>query len=415
MARTRTARQRGRDRTPCDNRHVGNVQEVRIAKRTGFCYGVREAIDKAKEASAAGKATHTLGQVVHNEGVVRDLQDLGIQTVETLDDVDHGAAVVIRAHGVRPDVMERAEARGLEVIDGTCTWVIQEHRELVEARRGGLHDRPARHAQARRGRRHARLRPGRDRRRRGRGVGRRDPAQEADGAHQPVDPAALEVRAARGVDGLARPRAQDRQHRLPGDHPPPAGHAGGGQGRRPHGRRRRSVERQHQGADPAVRDRRDARDPDREHARPDRRVGVRGRPRRRGHRRHLDPDRGPARRRPAHPGAGRHARGPATTPPSWRRPRSSEPRRRPDARPPSRTSPRDRPPAQRDGGRTGISRRDTARRGAPGRRHRRSPERRASPRSSTGSWDPARPSSRTGRGRRATACTAIPSGTAGGS
>jgi (E)-4-hydroxy-3-methyl-but-2-enyl pyrophosphate reductase len=111
---------------------VGIVQEVRIAKRTGFCYGVREAIDKAKEASAAGKATHTLGQVVHNEGVVRDLQDLGIETVESLDDVDHGAAVVIRAHGVRPDVMDRANARGLEVIDGTCTWVIQEHRELTK-------------------------------------------------------------------------------------------------------------------------------------------------------------------------------------------------------------------------------------------------------------------------------------------
>jgi len=109
---------------------MGTVEEVRIAKRTGFCYGVREAIDKAKEASAAGKATHTLGQVVHNEGVVRDLQDLGIQTVESLDDVDHGAAVVIRAHGVRPDVLERANERGLEIIDGTCTWVIQEQREL---------------------------------------------------------------------------------------------------------------------------------------------------------------------------------------------------------------------------------------------------------------------------------------------
>jgi (E)-4-hydroxy-3-methyl-but-2-enyl pyrophosphate reductase len=107
------------------------VEEVRIAKRTGFCYGVREAIDKAKEASAAGKATHTLGQVVHNEGVIQDLETLGIQTVDTLDDVDHGAAVVIRAHGVRPDVMERAEARGLEVIDGTCTWVIQEQKELA--------------------------------------------------------------------------------------------------------------------------------------------------------------------------------------------------------------------------------------------------------------------------------------------
>jgi len=110
----------------------GTVEEIRIARRTGFCYGVREAIDKAKEASAAGKVTHTLGQVVHNEGVIRDLQSLGIETVDTLDDVDHGAAVVIRAHGVRPDVMERASARGLEVIDGTCTWVIQEQKEIVK-------------------------------------------------------------------------------------------------------------------------------------------------------------------------------------------------------------------------------------------------------------------------------------------
>ena len=111
---------------------IGTVEEIRIARRTGFCYGVREAIDKAKEAAAAGRATHTLGQVVHNEGVVRDLQAHGIRSVESLDDVDHGAAVVIRAHGVRPEVMERANDRGLEVIDGTCTWVIQEQRELVK-------------------------------------------------------------------------------------------------------------------------------------------------------------------------------------------------------------------------------------------------------------------------------------------
>jgi 4-hydroxy-3-methylbut-2-enyl diphosphate reductase len=111
---------------------MGTVQDVRIARRTGFCYGVREAIDKAKEASAAGKPTTTLGQVVHNEGVVQELQEMGIRTVDSLDDVDHGAAVVIRAHGVRPDVMERANARGLEVIDGTCTWVIQEQKELAK-------------------------------------------------------------------------------------------------------------------------------------------------------------------------------------------------------------------------------------------------------------------------------------------
>ena len=111
---------------------MGTVETVRIANRTGFCYGVREAIDKAKESAAAGKRTHTLGQTVHNEGVIRDLQALGVETVDTLDDVDQGAAVVIRAHGVRPGVMERAAARGLEVIDGTCTWVIQEQKELAK-------------------------------------------------------------------------------------------------------------------------------------------------------------------------------------------------------------------------------------------------------------------------------------------
>ena len=60
---------------------MGTVETIKIAKRTGFCYGVREAIDKAKESSAAGKLTHTLGQVVHNEGVVTDLQAMGIRTV----------------------------------------------------------------------------------------------------------------------------------------------------------------------------------------------------------------------------------------------------------------------------------------------------------------------------------------------
>lgn len=110
---------------------MGDVTEVRIARRTGFCYGVREAIDAARISAADGKATHTLGQVVHNEGVISQLRDQGIRSVMELDEVDEGAAVVIRAHGVKPEVMERAEDKGLDVIDGTCTWVTQEQKELA--------------------------------------------------------------------------------------------------------------------------------------------------------------------------------------------------------------------------------------------------------------------------------------------
>jgi (E)-4-hydroxy-3-methyl-but-2-enyl pyrophosphate reductase len=110
---------------------MGTVSDVRIARRTGFCYGVREAIDAARISAAQGKPTHTLGQVVHNEGVNAKLRDEGIIPVKELDDVQEGAAVVIRAHGVTPEVMSRAEGKGLDVIDGTCSWVTQEQRELA--------------------------------------------------------------------------------------------------------------------------------------------------------------------------------------------------------------------------------------------------------------------------------------------
>jgi (E)-4-hydroxy-3-methyl-but-2-enyl pyrophosphate reductase len=111
---------------------MGTVEHVRVARRTGFCYGVREAIDHARLSAANGRATLTLGQTVHNEGVISDLQARGIRTVDTLDLVEPGTAVVIRAHGVTPDVMESAQQRGLDVIDGTCSWVVQEHREVAQ-------------------------------------------------------------------------------------------------------------------------------------------------------------------------------------------------------------------------------------------------------------------------------------------
>ena len=110
---------------------MGTVEQVRIARRTGFCYGVREAIDHARVSAMEGRDTITLGQTVHNEGVIADLRARGIRTVDTIDAIDPGTSVVIRAHGVTPDVREQAQARGLDVIDGTCSWVAQEHREVA--------------------------------------------------------------------------------------------------------------------------------------------------------------------------------------------------------------------------------------------------------------------------------------------
>jgi len=110
--------------------------EVRIAERAGFCYGVRLAIDKAKHARQEGKEVTTLGQLVHNPGIKADLSDRGIRTADLADEVE-GGTLVIRAHGVPRGEFEKVKgAAGLEVIDATCTWVIQSQRaakELAEA------------------------------------------------------------------------------------------------------------------------------------------------------------------------------------------------------------------------------------------------------------------------------------------
>jgi 4-hydroxy-3-methylbut-2-en-1-yl diphosphate reductase len=109
--------------------------EVRIAERAGFCYGVRLAIDKAKHARQEGKEVTTLGQLVHNPGIKADLSDRGIRTADLADQVE-GGTLVIRAHGVPRDEFEKVRGKDdLEVIDATCTWVIQSQkaaRELAE-------------------------------------------------------------------------------------------------------------------------------------------------------------------------------------------------------------------------------------------------------------------------------------------
>ncbi|MDP9270005.1 MAG: 4-hydroxy-3-methylbut-2-enyl diphosphate reductase [Chloroflexota bacterium] len=106
--------------------------EVRIAERAGFCYGVRLAIDKAKHARDEGKEVTTLGQLIHNPGIKADLAERGIHTADLADQVE-GGTLVIRAHGVPREEFEKVRGKGdLEVIDATCTWVIQSQKAATE-------------------------------------------------------------------------------------------------------------------------------------------------------------------------------------------------------------------------------------------------------------------------------------------
>ena len=105
---------------------------VTIAEACGFCYGVRRAVDMASQAE---RGTKTLGPIIHNPQVVSRLSAQGVAPVDSLDEVSDGETVLIRSHGVGPDVYEEASRRGIRVIDATCPHVKkaqQDAKKIVE-------------------------------------------------------------------------------------------------------------------------------------------------------------------------------------------------------------------------------------------------------------------------------------------
>ena len=96
--------------------------QIRKAKETGFCFGVKRALKILEEAVREYGEIETLGRMVHNQQMVDKLSKLGVKVVENLDHV-RGSAVVIPSHGVPPQVVEELKARMLGIIDTTCPIV----------------------------------------------------------------------------------------------------------------------------------------------------------------------------------------------------------------------------------------------------------------------------------------------------
>jgi len=112
--------------------------KIKRAAKYGFCSGVRVADIKVKRFAKGGARGAILGQVVHNERVVEEMGRLGVRTVHTLDEVSE-PVVVFSAHGVPPSFHEQARRRGLEVLDTTCKFVYDIHRESQAALDQGAH------------------------------------------------------------------------------------------------------------------------------------------------------------------------------------------------------------------------------------------------------------------------------------
>src|ERR1035437_3594506 len=93
--------------------------KIEKAEKTGFCFGVRRALEIVEQASKEHGNLETLGEVVHNRQVVQKLSKLGVSVAETVADVT-GKHLVISAHGVGPQVEAQLRAKHLDVIDATC-------------------------------------------------------------------------------------------------------------------------------------------------------------------------------------------------------------------------------------------------------------------------------------------------------
>lgn len=90
-----------------------------IGKTSGFCNGVENTIKRAEDALSKEKI-YCLGEIVHNERVINDLENKGMITISNIDDAPNNSKVIIRAHGELKETYDKAKEKNIEVIDLTC-------------------------------------------------------------------------------------------------------------------------------------------------------------------------------------------------------------------------------------------------------------------------------------------------------
>ena len=108
--------------------------EVTVAKTAGFCFGVKRAVEKVYEQiGKSEKPIYTYGPIIHNEQVVGDLREKGVEVIDSLEELKTicDAVVVIRSHGVGKNVYDILKENDVDIVDATCPYVKKIHR-IVE-------------------------------------------------------------------------------------------------------------------------------------------------------------------------------------------------------------------------------------------------------------------------------------------
>ncbi len=113
--------------------------DVIVAENSGFCFGVKRAVDSVYEQLEKGGKIYTYGPIIHNEQVVGELEKKGVQvirSVEELKDIGEGT-IVIRSHGVSKEIADILKRQGLDIVDATCPFVKKIHRIVEDESRSG--------------------------------------------------------------------------------------------------------------------------------------------------------------------------------------------------------------------------------------------------------------------------------------
>lgn len=101
--------------------------QLKLMKNMGFCFGVRRAVDKARRLAEEKGRVYTLGELIHNRGVIEELSEEGVLPIGSIDELPEGATLIIRSHGVSPSLISEIESRGISYVDCTCPYVKKIH------------------------------------------------------------------------------------------------------------------------------------------------------------------------------------------------------------------------------------------------------------------------------------------------
>lgn len=106
--------------------------EIIVGKTAGFCYGVKNAVEKSIEELQKGKQLCCLGEIVHNKQVVKSLETQGMQFIDNLEENIEKKKTIIRAHGISKKVYDDAKKNGIDLLDLTCPMVLKIHKIVEE-------------------------------------------------------------------------------------------------------------------------------------------------------------------------------------------------------------------------------------------------------------------------------------------